>query len=374
MTTTITVSNSAQLAATLQAAANAATPETILLEGGTYSLKALSNLDPTANVTIESASSSNQAAIQGLQISHSSNITFNDLAFASRSGTPTGDMAMSYFDNNVNFTNDSFSGPVSSSYVSAPVYGLVVCDSTNSTVSGSTFQYVQNGIAEKENNGITISSNTFTNIFGDATDNAASWNVQILNNNFSNIHIDSSDGQHSDAIQFWTSGEKTAGGNITIEGNTYNIGSGAAAQGIFMTDQVGGLTYSNVTIENNDLVGTAWNGITLQDVSHALVENNTLQSVIGTGQISRLTLAGGVSGLVENNKIGGFENEGVNSATVTGDTILPPISLPSHAGSLVSSMASLGGPPASLSMVSSQQLAAFGAFGASFQAVSPPRA
>ncbi|MBV8684579.1 MAG: right-handed parallel beta-helix repeat-containing protein [Caulobacteraceae bacterium] len=362
MTTTVTVSNSVQLQAALTAAAKATSPETILVAGGTYSLKAQSGLNPTANVTIESASSSNKAVIDGLQISHSSNITFNDLTFTTYSAKPTGEAASSYFDNNVNFTNDSFVGPVSSSYTSAPFQGLVICDSTNSTVSGSVFQYVQNGLTQKENNGITIKGNSFSNLFGDGIDNAASSNVNIINNSFTNIHIDKTDGQHSDCIQFWTSGEKTAGSNITIDGNSYNIGSGAVAQGIFLTDQVGSLTYSNVTIENNDMVGTDWNGITLQHVSNALVENNRLQTVAGTGVTSRLTLDGAVSGLIENNAVGQLVNQNGNSATVTGTTILAAISLGSSAQSLVSSMASIASTAAAGTATPLPQLAAYNAY------------
>jgi parallel beta-helix repeat protein len=249
----------------------------------------------------------------------------------------------------------------------------VVCDSTNTTVSGSTFQYLQNGLTQKENNGITISNNRFTNLFGDASDNAASSNVKILNNSFTNIHIDASDGQHSDCIQFWTSGEKTAGSNITIEGNTYNIGKGTAAQGIFMTDQAGDLTYSNVTIENNDFVGTGWNGITLQHVNNAVVENNTLQSVISTGQISRVNLDGGVSGLVENNKIGGLFTEGANSATIAGNTIISPVSLSSAAQALASGIASITSSARQGTIIPSLQMAASNAYLASHP-ISIPRA
>ena len=176
------------------------------------------------------------------------------------------------------------------------------------------------------------------------------------------MQIDKSDAQHSDCIQFWTSGETTAGSNITISGNTYNIGSGNAVQGIFMTDQVGDLTYSNVTIENNDMVGTGWNGITLQHVSGALVENNTLQTVASTDQTSRLTLDGGVSGVVQNNRVGQLINQNGNTAAVSGTTNLSAISLTSAAQTLVSSMASMVSTAAAGTAVPLPQLAAYNAY------------
>jgi hypothetical protein len=357
MSTTVTVSNSVQFAAALKAAATTTTPETILLEAGTYSAQTIWKFNPSANITIESASSTNKAVIDSVNVVSSSNITFNDLTFTTSPTKPTGDLAYSNLDSNVNFTNDNFIGRVSDHYSSEPTFGVVVRASTNTNISGSVFQYIQDGVADLESNNITVSGNSFSNIFGDGIDNAASWNVKLLNNSFTNLHIDPSDAQHSDAIQFWTSGETTAGGNITISGNDYNIGSGGPAQGIFMTDQVGDLTYENVTIENNDLVGTSWNGITLQHVGNALVENNTLQSVSSTGQTSRLTLDGGVSGLVENNRIGQLLNMNGNSARVTGNTILPPIALSAAAQALVSGIASIASTARPGSVVPFQALA-----------------
>jgi parallel beta-helix repeat protein len=359
---TVTVSNSLQLAAALKAASTTKTPETILLEAGTYSKVDIYDYNPSANVTIESASATNKAVVQGLQLTDSSNFTFSNLTLTNAPTQPTGEIATSYYGKNVNFTNDSFVGAVTSSYTDAPSQGLVVVGSTNTTISGSVFQYVQNGITEKENNNVTMSNNSFSDLFGDGIDNAASTNVNILGNNFTNIHIDATDAQHSDCIQFWTSGETTAGSNIKIEGNSYNIGTGHVAQGIFMTDQVGDLQYSNVTIENNDMVGTDWNGITLQHVANATVENNTLQTVAGTGVTSRLTLDGGVSGLIENNKIGGLINQNGNGATVTANTILAAINPTTAAQSLVSGMASIVSTAGAASSVPLPQLAAYNAY------------
>jgi hypothetical protein len=230
---------------------------------------------------------------------------------------------------------------------------------------------VQNGVAEEGDNNISISHNTFSDIFGDGIDNTASSNVKLTGNTFTTMHMDNSDGQHSDAIQFWTSAGQAAGSNITISGNTYNIGQGNPVQGIFMTSPTG-QKYSNVAIENNVMVGTNWNGLTLQDVSGAVVENNTLQSVSGTGFVSRLTLQGGVSGLIENNKIGGIVNEGVNSVTISGNTTLADISL-SAARALVSGMASVTSSSGAATAASTAQAAQYAAYVAA-HAVSAPKA
>jgi hypothetical protein len=362
MSTTVTVSNSLQLAAALTAAKKTTTPETILLDPGTYSKVSMYEYNPAANVTIESASSTNKAVIQGLAINDSSNFTFENIAFTSVPGQNAGYVASAAYDKNVNFYNDSFIGPASSSYASAPNLGLYVSYSNNTVISGSIFQYVQNGVADVGDNNTTISSNSFSNIYGDGIDNADTSNVSILSNSFTNMHIDNSDAQHSDCIQFWTTGQTNAGSNITIEGNNYAIGTGNPVQGIFITDPVGDMTYTNVTVENNDLVGTGWNGITLQHVANAVVENNILQTVTGTGQISRLTLDGGVSGLVENNKIGQLINVNGNTATVSGNTTLAAISPLTAAQALVTGMASITSSATAATAVPLPQLAAYNAY------------
>jgi hypothetical protein len=216
-----------------------------------------------------------------------------------------------------------------------------------------------------------MTGNSFSNLYGDGIDNAGSSNVSITSNSFTNIHIDSTDGQHSDCIQFWTSGQTTAGSNITISGNTYSIGTGAAAQGIFMTSQSAGMAYSNVTIENNVMVGTSWNALTLSGVNNAVVENNTLQSVSNTGYVARLSLDGSVSGVVANNKIGGLVTEGVNTASVTANTTLAAISLTSAAQNLVSSMASVTSTAGAGTALPNMQLAQYNAYLAAHPLATP---
>jgi Right handed beta helix region len=359
---TVTVSNSLQLAAAVKAAATSKTPETIILEAGTYSKLNMYDLNPSATVTIESASTNNKALIQGLEANESSNFTFTNINFTNAPGQVGGFVASSAYGKNMNFYNDSFSGSPTGSYTTAANVGLYIGESTNSTVSNSQFQYVNNGIGEVNNTSVKIASNSFSNLYGDGIDNGGSSNVSILSNSFTNMHIESADLQHSDCIQFWTSGEKTAGSNITISGNTYTMGNGQAVQGIFMTDQVGDLTYSNVTIENNDLVGTGWNGLTLQHVANAVVENNTLQTISGTDQISRLTLDGGVSGVVENNKVGQLINVNGNTATVGGNTVLAAINPLTAAQALVTGMASITSSATSATALPLPQLAAYNAY------------
>lgn len=360
---TVTVSNSVQLAAALKAASTTKTAETIVLAAGTYSALSFSGYNPSANVTIESASATNKAVIDGLNISKSSNFTFQNLTFTDPSGS-TGIIATSSSNNNVTFSSDAFVGTATTTESTVPFEGLSTSGSTNTTISNCTFQYLENGIGDAQNNGITISSNSFSDMYGDGIDNAGSSNVKILTNNFTNMALGTT--EHPDCIQFWTTNQTTAGSNITIDGNTYSIGSGNAAQGIFISDQKDDLTYQNVTIENNVMVGTGWNGITLEDASNVLVENNTLQSVTSTGQLSRITVAGGVSGVIEDNKIGQLVTESIsgraNTATITNNPILASINPTAAATALVSSMASVTSSATAATAVPLPQLAAYNAY------------
>ncbi len=93
-------------------------------------------------------------------------------------------------------------------------------------------------------------------------------------------------GDHPDAIQFLTTGTTAASHDINITGNLITRGTGDAVQGIFMRDEVGTLPYANVNIDNNMLVGTGYNGITVLGGKTVAVTNNTLDSLPGDTNVT----------------------------------------------------------------------------------------
>jgi parallel beta-helix repeat protein len=325
MTQTLIVSNSAQLVADLQAANKATTAEIIELEPGTYAPVDTWGIDATHGVTVESANSANQAVLQSLDIGKSANITFTNLTFSNASTNSASALALSLYNSKVDFTNDKFTGSSNVTLANSASFGVTVEYSTDTTITGSTFEYLHNGVAEVDNNGVTVSDNSFAWMYDDGVDNAGSSNVTITKNTFTDMHPDADDPGHPDLIQFWTVGQSTAGSNIVIEDNSYVRGSGGAVQGIFMRDEVGGLTYSNVTIEDNTFDGTQWNGIFVNDATGVTIEGNTLQSYASGGETSRLVLDN-VSGTIDGNHYGALVEEGANHVSMSQDTILPAIS------------------------------------------------
>ena len=292
---TITVSTTAGLATALQTAQPG---EVIQLTAGTYSSVAVSGLNIGGTVTIQSQDSSNPALISGLNISNSSGLTFINLTF-----TTVGSSDPYYADrvtgsSNVSFNSCLFSGAPSadpSTYIS----GLLFENNSNISVSESRFQYLLNGLINLNNSNATFSNNNFTNLSGDGIDNGGSSNVLISGNQFTNFATTGA--EHPDAIQFWTTNTTVAASNIVISNNTIVQGTGAAVQGIFMTDDSGVLPFHNVTISNNSIVGGMWDAIDVIGALGLTINGNQLSEVAGSSYVPRLMVSEATNAALSNN-------------------------------------------------------------------------
>jgi hypothetical protein len=85
-------------------------------------------------------------------------------------------------------------------------------------------------------------------------------------------------GDHPDAIQFLTAGSKAPATDIRVTGNVVFRGEGQATQGIFLRDQVGTLPFERVTIADNLIVGTGYNGILVMGAKDLAITGNELVS------------------------------------------------------------------------------------------------
>jgi parallel beta-helix repeat protein len=245
--------------------------ETIQLAAGNYGAITISNINIAGNVTITSENAGNPAVLTGLSVSNSSDLTFTNLHMSIASSS-------SYYPVMVKgSSNIAFSGLiVTGSLTNTISSGMLIQNSTDVSVADSNFHQMGNGIVESGNSGLNIVGNTFTGMAADGVDNAQSSNVNISNNTFTDFTPEA--GAHPDAIQFWTTGTTKSSSNITISGNTISAGSGGAAQGIFLTDQVGNLPYQNVTISNNTITNELYNGIVVQHGNNIELANNTVNS------------------------------------------------------------------------------------------------
>jgi len=276
--TTLTVTSTAGLTAALQ---QAHAGDTVLLAPGTYSLD-LYQYQTGGKVTIASQYAGNQAVISDLHLVQASGLTFSNVAFASTASNPTTSTNppspwVVYDSQNLTFDHVSVHGTLDHNAQNDP-NGFRIEGSTNIAITNSEFQQLYNGITELNNTGVTISNNSIHDIRVDGIDNGGSSNVSISGNTLSNffpVGTILGGGDHSDAIQFWTSNTTADAKNITVSNNTYVRGTGAVAQGIFITDQVG-LHYDNLNVTGNKIYGANYNGIMVTDAAGATISNNVV--------------------------------------------------------------------------------------------------
>ena len=287
--TTYFVSTTNDLITAVRSAANG---DTISLAAGTYSGVTLSAVNKTGNVTVTSTDLTHPATLTDLTVKNSSGLTFSGLELFVTRDAPfqvltSSRIALDSLD--VHGTlNDSSNDDHR---------GMIVRDSTDVTVSNSHFHELTSALTHLNSNNITFSGNSFDLIRDDGILGGGSSNVMVSNNVFTNFdHVGD---VHPDAIQFWTTNTTAAASNITVTGNVFTRGSGAAVQGIFFNDEVGTLGYQNVTITNNEIIGALYNGIAVLHADSVAITGNI---VVGADdQISWIAARNVSAGMVNNN-------------------------------------------------------------------------
>jgi len=260
-------------ASTLNAMLKLAQPgDTFALTPGTYSGVLINSLS-LGGVTITSANSLAPATITDLYVLNSSGVTFSQLEL--QANASLGDNPFRVTNSqDIHFDHLNVHGSLDNN-AQDDVIGFLIRTSQNISVTNSEFQQLEDAIQQLDNNGITFSGNTFHDLRTDGIRGGGSSNVTIADNTFRDFH--SIAGDHADAIQFWTTNTTAPTHDITITGNLFLRGSGDVAQGIFLRDEVGGLPFSHVTITGNTLIGTMFNGITIDDGNDVTITNNNVQ-------------------------------------------------------------------------------------------------
>jgi VCBS repeat-containing protein len=343
--TTVTVSNSAGLIAAL---GHSQGGDTILLASGTYSSVSITNFHSNGVINIASANAATPAVISQLAINNSSGLKFSGVTLANSTySNPSSSSASTPFQvfnsSNITFSGISVHGSLDGN-ADDDINGMLVQYSKNITIENSTFQQLRNAILESNNSDVNITNNNIHDIRTDGIDNSGTSNIIISGNNFSNFFPvgDAATGDHPDAIQFWTSGTTSSASNITIVDNTYVRGSGLAAQGIFVTDQVG-LPYENVVISGNTIIGGQPNAIDLQNGINVNVSSNTVESYADISSSIKILYATGVT--ASNNMASSFGYTGVSFSGNLNNQIVGTVSAVSSLAAVVAAG------PASISAV-----------------------
>jgi Right handed beta helix region len=334
------VSDTAQLVTAIRADKNGGTIE---LLPGTYTGFDLYDVNPTSKITITSAESSSQAVLTGLQLSDSSNFTFQNLVMSTADTAPgTNPAAVTPFKfdttsnlafNNVDVTGSSSVNPAEN------VNGFSIETSSGISITNSTFQYLNNALGVVNSKNVLVQSDLFQNEYNDGIDAAAVTNITITGSTWKNM-IAADTTAHADAIQFFTTDTTVASSGITITNNVITRGTGGAGlQGIFMTDPSGVLPYSNVTISGNAMTGIAYDAIYLENLGSGKVTGNTVtaysdqQSWIQIDHSKNLTVSG--------NKAEKFGFNDDSGLSMSDNTVTSAVPTPTSSGSAPSSSASM---------------------------------
>lgn len=294
---TITVSSASGLSAALKIAQSG---DTIALEAGTYSGVSITNLKFPGGITITSADANNQATLTDLKVTGSENITFRGLEFTTEFAKADNPFQV-YGSKGIHFDSLDVHGSLDGN-AGNDVAAFLLRASTDISVTNSEFHELLFGIGSLDNNGVNFSGNQFHDIRSDGIRGAGTSNAVISNNTFKDFRPET--GDHPDAIQFWTANTSASAQNIVISGNVIMRGDGGSIQGIFLGDESGGkLPYLNVTIKDNLLVGTGWNGIALAGKT-SVISDNILVSF--ADEVTRIRVQNSDGVLVKDNQAGGY--------------------------------------------------------------------
>jgi Ca2+-binding RTX toxin-like protein len=269
---TILVKDSAGLTAALGSAISG---DVIKLLPGDYVAVTLSGLSFSGKgVTVTSADPTNEAKLQGLTVRGSEGLTFSNLEFLAN---PEKSNSFQVLDSSrITFDTLNVHGSLDGNPQN-DTNGLMIRRSSEITVKNSEFQDLEFGVSHRDSDKVLIDGNKFHNIQTDGVRGGGTSNITVSNNYFTNFYP--KEGDHPDAIQFWTTHTTTSATNIVVTGNVFVRGEGEAIQGIFFRDQVGDLPYKNVLIADNLVIGGVINGIKVNGADGLTISNNIVGSL-----------------------------------------------------------------------------------------------
>jgi hypothetical protein len=261
------------------ALAKAHAGETIELAPGQYNGVALVHDSFSSAVTITSESAANPAVLEGLDIAYDTNLNFTNLEISSV-GSKDPYWAIRMMDSqNVSFSHLEVQGNLGEA-PSQNLSGFGIENSSNVSISNSTFNDLYIGVAANINTNVSVTDNSFTDMDKSGVQMGAVTGATISNNNFTDFNTPY--GTHSDAIQLYTAGMPHGSSNVVIDGNLYYRGDGTAAQGIFVQDEVGSMPYKNITIDDNTIIGGTWNAVWLNGATGSVqINDNTVATWAG---------------------------------------------------------------------------------------------
>jgi Ca2+-binding RTX toxin-like protein len=308
---TIYVTSAEALSATLKVATSG---DIILLAPGTYSDVYVRNLSFDSGVTIKSQDPNNQAVITSLNIQNAKGLSFENLEFSNANPTDSFSYRVSGSEG-IHFKNLDVHGSLNND-PSDDRSAFLIRESKDVSVTNSKFQELSHGINHLDSSNLTISDNSFSNMRSDGILGGGTSNILIARNTFTDFYP--ADGDHPDAIQFWSKNTTVSAHNIVIIDNVITQGVGGQMQGIFMRDTTG-VVFVDVTISGNEIVGGLGNGIMVAGARNLMIDDNVVLSSTLKKSWIRVEQADNVT--VTNNGAGTYLYEAVQNLTERSNSI-----------------------------------------------------
>jgi parallel beta-helix repeat protein len=311
--TTTTVNSAAALTAALKVAHSG---DTIQLQAGSYSGLNLSNLTFAQDVTITSADPTHQAVLNNFTLNHDAGITFSNVEMVA--GGTAGYAFNVNSSNDIHFDHVYVHGSLDGNSAN-DVSGIAFTGTSNLSVTNSKLEQLNQGIGVNTASNVTISGNEVEHVHFTGLVFAQVDHVTVTGNL---IHdVEPTAGVHPDAIQFFTTGTKTASHDIVVADNVIEKGAGDGTQGIFFRDQVGTLPFQNVHIDNNLVVGTGYGGIYVLGAQGLELSGNELISNLGKTNNTFFLIQNADNVTATNNQAQTISFDAVTHLTQSGDLV-----------------------------------------------------
>jgi Ca2+-binding RTX toxin-like protein len=348
----IIVSNSAEFVAALK---KAGAGDVIKLKPGTYDSIILFDYAKT-NVTITSYDAKKPAVLTELKMNGVSGLTFTNLEMQVSKDLPFQVLNSKDVHFDSVYVHGTLNGSSNDDY-----RGMIVRDSSNVSISNSRFTELTDALTHLNNDNVLFEGNNFNLIRDNGIAGGGSSHLTIKNNYFTNFdHVGDI---HPDAIQLWNSMAKSAATDIVIDGNVFERGNGAAIQGIFMRDEVGGMPFTNVSITNNTVVGALYQGISVSNVNNLTVSGNTV--VASDDQASWIQVKNSTNATVSDNFASAYQlDDGIGQL----NNVLIGSAKTSLLSGVLEQVASLRDTAFGIGKTSAASLSIYGYFGESIAA------
>ncbi len=255
--------------------AKAARKHTVLrLAPGTYPDLILGGIDSAEGLVIESADPANPASFSGVTVKGSNGITLRNLVISRPPDHPP-QQYLALFQGASKLTVDGLElvgqgDPALDKMISA----MMIRNCSDVTVMRSHFSRFRYALSFLSGNRITITRNELHDLRTDAIRGGGVDDLTITQNVIGNFQP--AKGDHPDGIQLWSNNESKPAKRISIRDNLVVRDEGGIIQGIFIRDTKRQLPFEQVEISGNLIVGSMFNGISIDGAHGARISNNVV--------------------------------------------------------------------------------------------------